>query len=219
VKDFTSKLLSGASDAQIEEVREKFNVKWDSALARELHRFKPHLVHIIAHGSSGTLQLSGFVPTSRALSAALGQCKDPMRLVIINACETDAFVAQVAAEFDTAVVVGTRQLSVPLTWLRFFCSGVYAALAASEPIQSAFECGLLDIQMSVAEDLTTNDELSTKYFQLSAGKSANAGVDLFSIIQQCTTQGVCLCWILLFSFFFLLYLFYFIYCILFNYFF
>jgi CHAT domain-containing protein len=139
--------------------RIKVQTEWavrPSDITRALMDFRPHFVHFAGHGGgeegsftaenergfAHLIPVAGLVQAFRAAGPQV-QC------VIVNACETERLARALTAVVPR--VIGMRQPVGDSSAIRFSI-GFYQALAAGEPVETAFEVGKALLMMTPRED-------------------------------------------------------------------
>jgi hypothetical protein len=114
-----------------------------------LLRHRPHLVQISSHvEASGALLLEGTGTAAtplpaQALRALFRTFKDDIRVVILNACHTEALAEALAEVIDCAIGMhGT----IPDEAAIAFAAAFYGAIGFGCDVQKAFEAGLASVQ-------------------------------------------------------------------------
>jgi len=142
--------------------REGFDIKqhWAVRIAElqnYLLRHKPDIVHFSGHGSpSNELILEDLSGKSRAVPAkALGRLfsvlKDNIRCVVLNACYSELQAQEIAKSIDC--VIGMSKQIDDKSAIGF-ASAFYQALGFGRDVQTAFNLGLIQIDL---QDLDEKD--------------------------------------------------------------
>lgn len=127
-----------------------------SELQRLLLEEKPHVLHFSSHGSARAQLLfeddeGNAAPVSmKALVDLIGILKHRMRLVVLNACDSEPFARALVQHVECAI--GMRQ-SIGDDAAIAFAVSFYQALAFNQPVKTAFQlaCNELKIQQIPAE--------------------------------------------------------------------
>ena len=138
-----------------------------------LQRFEPHIVHFSGHGSNaGELILQDNAGKSRPVSpTALGKLfkvlKRNSRCVVLNACYSHDQAVAIAQHIDCVIgmsdAIGDEAATA-------FSGAFYQALAYGNDVNTAFELGLVQIDLdNLGEDqtprlITTGVDPSTVVF-------------------------------------------------------
>ena len=109
-----------------------------------LMRQKPHIVHFSGHGAaSGAIVLVGSDGTPKpvppeALAGLFGVLKDEVRVVVLNACYSEAQAKAIVKEIDCAI-----GMSAPIgdEHAIAFASEFYQALGYGKSVQDAYDLG------------------------------------------------------------------------------
>lgn len=139
--------------------RIKVQTEWavrPSDITRALMDFRPHFVHFAGHGGgeegSFTAENEGgvahLIPVA-GLVQAFRAAGPQVQCVIVNACETERLARALTAVVPR--VIGMRQPVGDSSAIRFSI-GFYQALAAGEPVETAFEVGKALLMMTPRED-------------------------------------------------------------------
>src|SRR5262245_40249519 len=110
-----------------------------------LMRERPHVIHFSGHGTpSGRIMLAGADGDPRpvplpGLTKLFGVLKDNVRVVVLNACYTEAQAKAVAREIDC--VVGMHD-AIPDPAAIAFAAEFYQALGFGKSVQQAFDLGV-----------------------------------------------------------------------------
>lgn len=125
-------------------------------ITRALIEFQPHFVHFAGHGggeeesfaAEGDTGFAHVIPVEGLVQAfrAVGR---EVRCVIVNACRTERLARALA--LVVPCVIGMRQPVGDRSAIRFSI-GFYQALAAGEPVETAFEVGLAQLMMTPRGD-------------------------------------------------------------------
>ena len=128
------------------DIRERHAATFDD-FAKELVRFRPHVVHFAGHATPGSLEFdnaklgweSAGVPVPfEAIAQALAESEVPVRLLVLNACESleraDIFLESVPAVIGTTRIINDTEATL-------FASHFYEAVASGESIRTAIEAG------------------------------------------------------------------------------
>jgi len=124
-------------------------------LSEFLLRHQPHIVHFAGHGSdAGEIVLEDELGQAKAVPpAALAQLfrilKDNVRLVVLNACLSLPQARAIAKEID-CVAGMTRAISDEAA-IRF-AGGFYRGLGYGRSVQTAFDLGRNEIDLSSLDD-------------------------------------------------------------------
>ena len=127
-------------------------------ISKAILDFKPHIVHFSGHGTeTGNLcfedELGKVKPvTPKALTALFRLVARQVNCVVLNACYSDvqaeAIVEHISCVIGMNKAIGDRAAII-------FAVGLYKALGAGEPVDRAFEFGLVDLQLEdIPEELT-----------------------------------------------------------------
>lgn len=147
----------------IRQGRERDNIKVETEWAvrphditRALIDFRPHFVHFAGHGggeegsfaAEGDTGFAHVIPVEGLVQAfrAVGR---EVRCVIVNACQTERLARALA--LVVPYVIGMRQPVGDRSAIRFSI-GFYQALAAGEPVETAFEVGKAQLMMTPRGD-------------------------------------------------------------------
>lgn len=145
---------------RLAEFRDHFEVEQCHALrysdlTEALLRYKPHIVHFSGHGSSsGEIMLEsetgGTHPVSPStLQRLFGLLKDNIRCVVLNACWSAHQAAAIASEIGC--VVGMERAITDKGAIQF-ASGFYQGLAYGRDLETAFQLGRAQIDLSGLRD-------------------------------------------------------------------
>jgi hypothetical protein len=154
IRDIQQAIREGSERDRI-----KVETEWavrPSDITRALMGFRPHFVHFAGHGGGDEgsfavenergyahlIPVAGLVQAFKAVGPQV-QC------VVVNACETERLARALAVEVPW--VIGMRQPVGDRSAIRFSV-GFYQALAAGEPVETAFEVGKALLMMTPLED-------------------------------------------------------------------
>lgn len=123
------------------------------------HRgWEPHIVHFSGHGSTnGELILTDSLGqassvSEQALSGLFGALKDNIRCVVLNACFSEHQASAIAEHIDCVIGMSS---TVGDAAAIAFSSSFYQALAYGKDIKSAYELGLVQINLEGLPDAQT----------------------------------------------------------------
>ena len=136
--------------------RDRFELEQHHALrqtdlAQYLLRYRPHIVHFSGHGSTqGEIVLednqgSSRVVPAEALRTLFATLKDDIRCVVLNACWSESQARAIAQEIDC--VVGMSRAVGDADAIHFG-GGFYRGLAYGRDVQTAFNLGTNEIDLS-----------------------------------------------------------------------
>jgi hypothetical protein len=126
-------------------------VRWED-LSGLFLRHQPHVVHFSGHGDRmGALQLEDAAGQAHAVPPeAVAELfrilKGDIRLVVLNACWSDAQAEAIAQHID--VVVGMTRKVLDDVAIRF-AAGFYRCLGYAQSVQTAFDLGLNEVAGSL----------------------------------------------------------------------
>jgi hypothetical protein len=141
---------------QLSDLRDQFAFEQEHAvrvadLQRHLLHHQPHIVHFSGHGStSGKIILENgqgrsVELSSSALKALFAVLKDNIRCVVLNACYSDAQGTGIAESIECVVGMGR---AVNDGSAIAFASSFYQGLGHGRSIQTAFDLGRIQIDIS-----------------------------------------------------------------------
>jgi hypothetical protein len=132
--------------------RFEFETRWAAEpldLLRELRRLKPTVVHYSGHGGPDGLYFQGpgglpQLVSQQALEATFGAAGSSVRVVVLNACFTEAHADALLAHVDC--VVGTDGPILDGA-ARSFAIGFYGGLGERESVRNAYRQGCAAISL------------------------------------------------------------------------
>jgi CHAT domain len=126
-------------------------------LSQRLLEYRPHIVHFSGHGSPGGELLFENITGSAAehapqaaIAELFGILKDDIRLVVLNACFTEAQARAIAQHVDcvvgTSTAIGDRAATA-------FAGGFYRGIAHCRDVMTAFRlgCTTIDLESNPAD--------------------------------------------------------------------
>lgn len=142
--------------------RFRFETRWAAEpmdLLRELRKLKPTVVHYSGHGDPSGLFFQTPAGRSQIVSgAAIGQtfgaAGSSVRLVVLNACYSDAHADALLAHVDC--VVGTTGTILDDA-ARSFAIGFYGGVGRCESIAAAHRQGVAAISLARGRDAVARD--------------------------------------------------------------
>jgi len=125
-------------------------------ITQALIDFQPHFVHFAGHGggeegsfaAEDDIGYAHVIPVDGLVKAFKAVGRD-VRCVIVNACRTELLAQALAAVVP--YVIGMRQPVGDRSAIRFSI-GFYQALAAGEPVETAFDVGVAQLMMTPEGD-------------------------------------------------------------------
>lgn len=125
-------------------------------ITQALIDFQPHFVHFAGHGggeegsfaAEDDIGYAHVIPVDGLIKAFKAVGRD-VRCVIVNACRTELLAQALAAVVP--YVIGMRQPVGDRSAIRFSI-GFYQALAAGEPVETAFDVGVAQLMMTPEGD-------------------------------------------------------------------
>lgn len=145
------------------EFRDRFDLEQHWAvrvgdLQELLQRHQPHMVHFSGHGSpAGEILLEDDAGhahpiSSRALSTTFGLLRDNIRVVVLNACYSEAQARAIAEHVDCVVGMST---AIGNRAAISFASAFYQALGFGRDVEKAFELGCAQIDLENLDEQDT----------------------------------------------------------------
>src|SRR5262249_2547793 len=125
-----------------------------------LMRYRPHIVHISAHGSSrGEIKLEGADGNAReipidGLAAFFRALKDEIRVVLLNACHAERQARALVTDIDCAIGMSN---TIDDADAIAFSSEFYQALGYGKSVKQAFDLGVARL---VSEGIANADRLA-----------------------------------------------------------
>jgi CHAT domain len=118
-----------------------------------LMRHKPHVVHFSGHGAASGIALTGadgkgrLVPPD-ALANIFRALKDNVRVVLLNACYSDAQADAIVGEIDCAVGMGDE---IEDEAAIAFAAAFYEVLGYGRSVQAAFDLASVQLEGAGAD--------------------------------------------------------------------
>ena len=135
----------------------EFETRWAAEpldLLRELRRLRPTVVHFSGHGGESGLFFRGAdgrpqVVSAAALEETFGAAGASVKVVVLNACYSEAQAAALLAHVDCVVGMGGTLLGDAA---RSFAIGFYGGLGEREPVAAAYKQGRAAISLEGLRD-------------------------------------------------------------------
>ncbi|GGK63678.1 CHAT domain-containing protein [Nocardia camponoti] len=124
-----------------------------SDLQEGIAKFRPHVVHFAGHGGEKLVALErdldeqheGVAVTESAFAAACAATDEPPKLIVLNACDSDATAAALVEHF-APMAIG-MQGSVDDVDAMIFATSFYSSVANGHSVWAAFSAGRAGVEM------------------------------------------------------------------------